>query len=37
LPFNGAAQLIITGDTDLLALHPFRGIDIFLPARHLTR
>jgi len=37
LAVNGAAQLIITGDTDLLALHPFRGIDILTPARYLTR
>jgi putative PIN family toxin of toxin-antitoxin system len=32
LAVNGAAQLIITGDADLLALHPFRGIDILTPA-----
>lgn len=37
LAVNGAAQLIITGDGDLLALHPFRGIDILTPAGYLTR
>ena len=37
LAVNGAAQLIITGDADLLALHPFRGIDILPPASYLTR
>ena len=37
LAVNGAAQLIITGDADLLALHPFRGIDILPPAGYLSR
>ena len=37
LAVNGAAQLIITGNADLLALHPFRGIDILTPAAYLTR
>jgi putative PIN family toxin of toxin-antitoxin system len=37
LAVNGAAQLIITGDADLLALHPFRGIDILTPGRYLAR
>ena len=37
LAVNGAAQLIITGDADLLALHPFRGIDILAPALYLAR
>src|SRR5437870_8861311 len=37
LAVNGAAQLIITGDADLLALHPFRGIDILTPARYIAR
>ena len=37
LAVNGAAQLIITGDADLLALHPFRGIDILPPTSYLTR
>jgi hypothetical protein len=25
---NGSADIIITGDADLLALHPFRGVEI---------
>ncbi len=37
LAVNGAAHLIMTGDADLLALHPFRGIDILSPASYLTR
>ena len=37
LAINGAARLIITGDADLLALHPFRGIDILTPAGYLAR
>jgi uncharacterized protein len=37
LAVNGAAQLMITGDADLLALHPFRGIDILPPASYLSR
>ena len=35
LAVNGAARLIMTGDADLLALHPFRGIDILSPAAYL--
>lgn len=34
---NGSADLVVTGDHDLLALHPFRGIDIIQPADYLTR
>ena len=34
---NGCADLIVTGDGDLLALHPFRGIDIVTPANYLAR
>lgn len=34
---NGSADLIVTGDHDLLALHPFRGIDIVQPADYLAR
>ena len=30
---NGQADLIITGDTDLLALHPWRGVMILSPAQ----
>ena len=33
---NGTAQLIITGDADLLALHPFHGIDILTSAGYLS-
>ena len=33
----GGAQAIITGDLDLLALHPFHGIPIVTPAEFLTR
>ena len=32
---NGSADGIITGDADLLALHPFCGIRIVIPARWL--
>ena len=28
LAFNGSADYIITGDRDLLVLHPFRGVSI---------
>jgi putative PIN family toxin of toxin-antitoxin system len=34
---NGAADTIVTGDADLLALHPFRGIAILTPAGYLAR
>lgn len=34
---NGSADVIVTGDRDLLALHPFRGIDIVQPADYLAR
>ena len=34
---NGRADLIITGDRDLLALDPFMGIAILAPAAYLTR
>ena len=37
LAVNGSAQLVITGDADLLALHPFGGIEILTPATYLTR
>lgn len=33
---NGAAQLILTGDQDLLELHPFHGIEIVSPAAFLA-
>jgi uncharacterized protein len=35
LAVNGAADLILTGDADLLALHPFRTIPIITPAEWL--
>jgi uncharacterized protein len=34
---NGAASIIITGDKDLLALHPFRKIAIITPAQYLLK
>jgi len=33
---TGGASLILTGDADLLALHPFHGIDILRPAHFLA-
>jgi len=32
LAVNGRASCIVTGDADLLVLHPFRGIQIVTPA-----
>lgn len=37
LAVNGEANVIVTGDDDLLALHPFRGIDILRPTSYLDR
>ena len=37
LAISGDAEVIITGDADLLALHPFRGIPIETPAEFLRR
>jgi putative PIN family toxin of toxin-antitoxin system len=34
---NGGADLIVTGDRDLLELHPFLGISILSPAEYLRR
>ena len=34
---NGRADVIVTGDRDLLDLHPFRGIAIMTPADYLAR
>lgn len=34
---NGEAHLILTGDQDLLELHPFHGIEIVSPAEFLRR
>jgi putative PIN family toxin of toxin-antitoxin system len=33
---HGRAHVIVTGDADLLALHPFRGIEIVSPADFLV-
>ncbi|HVT54331.1 MAG TPA: putative toxin-antitoxin system toxin component, PIN family [Dongiaceae bacterium] len=35
LALNGEADLIITGDKDLMALDPFHGVRIMTPARYL--
>jgi len=37
LAVHGQAGVLITGDEDLLALHPFRGIAIPTPAEFLAR
>ena len=37
LAVNGAADLMVTGDDDLLVLHPFRGIPILTPASYFER
>jgi putative PIN family toxin of toxin-antitoxin system len=34
---NGKADLILTGDADLLALHPWQGIAIVSPVHYLKR
>jgi putative PIN family toxin of toxin-antitoxin system len=34
---HGHADLIVTGDADLLELHPFRGIAILTPSDYLER
>jgi putative PIN family toxin of toxin-antitoxin system len=34
---HGRADVVVTGDADLLALHPFRGIAILTPAGYLER
>jgi putative PIN family toxin of toxin-antitoxin system len=34
---NGGADWIVTGDMDLLALHPFEGVEIITPAAYLAR
>lgn len=36
LAINGRADLILTGDLDLLALHPFFGITIQSPSAYLS-
>jgi putative PIN family toxin of toxin-antitoxin system len=37
LAVHGRADAILTGDLDLLALHPFYGIDILTPAAYLRQ
>lgn len=37
LAVNGQAEFIVTGDQDLLILHPFRGVDIITPQQFLAR
>ena len=34
---NGNTATIVTGDADLLVLHPFQGIEILTPAAYLDR
>jgi uncharacterized protein len=34
---NGGAHVVVSGDNDLLTLHPFRGIAIVTPAGYLSR
>jgi putative PIN family toxin of toxin-antitoxin system len=34
---NGAANVLVSGDADLLTLHPFRGTSILTPAAYLRR
>jgi uncharacterized protein len=34
---HGRADLILTGDEDLLALHPFRGVAVLTPSEFLER
>jgi predicted nucleic acid-binding protein len=34
---NGKADLILTGETALLAMHPWQGIAILSPERYLKR
>lgn len=37
LAVSGGAVYLVTGDSDLLALHPFRGISILTPGDFLNR
>jgi predicted nucleic acid-binding protein len=34
---NGHADVLVSGDKDLLQLHPFRGIAILTPSDYLER
>jgi putative PIN family toxin of toxin-antitoxin system len=36
LALNGQARAIVTGDEDLLVLHPLHGLDILTPAQFLA-
>jgi uncharacterized protein len=36
LALDGGADLLLSGDGDLLALHPFRGVRILAPAAYLA-
>lgn len=36
LALNGEGHVIVSGDGDLLALHPFRGVRIITPRAYLT-
>jgi putative PIN family toxin of toxin-antitoxin system len=37
LALNGQARAIVTGDLDLLVLHPLHGVDILTPAQFVGR
>lgn len=37
LALAGAADVVVTGDSDLLVLHPFRSVPILAPAAYLSR
>jgi putative PIN family toxin of toxin-antitoxin system len=37
LALNGQARAMVTGDLDLLVLHPLLGVDIVTPAQFLAR
>jgi len=37
LALTGHADFILTGDLDLLVLHPFRGVEILSPRQYLDR
>jgi predicted nucleic acid-binding protein len=33
---NGSADMLVTGDADLLVLHPYEGIPILTPTAYLA-
>ena len=37
MALNGEADTLVTGDADLLVLHPFHGIEILSPADFLAQ